>query len=164
MRILAKILALSVVAGFAASAYAAPMGGGGMGGGGMGGGRMGGGAGGGVILPEGGAGGGMRSGGGFSGQAPTGGSARGGFAGSTQSAPRTSSAQPGQMGSRFNGSVAGNGDDWRRHHHHRGFFPGPVFGFGYDYTPDVNQCWVLRRVYNARGAFIGWRHVDVCSG
>ena len=167
MRTLAKILALSIFAGFAASAYAAPMGGGG----GMGGD--------GTILPRGGAGGGSfgghasgHVGGSFSGGASGGlaarpGGATGNFA--TRSQLATGSTNSG-TGATFNGRTSngfGGGDDWRRRHHHRGFFPGPVFGFGYgdnDYEPDVNQCWVLRRVYNARGLFVGWRHVDICAG
>ena len=157
MRTLAKILALSIGAmALVAPAFAAPMGGGG---------------GGGAILPQGGVGG--HAGGSFS----AGGSVSGGFAArpggapahftnrSVMSAGSTFSGQTGVTGQRF-----GEGDDWRRHHH-RHFFPGAVYGFGYGFSggdyydePDVNQCWVYRRIYNARGMFIGWRHVDICTG
>jgi hypothetical protein len=152
MRTLAKILAFSVAAAFAAPALAAPMGGGGGGGGGS-------------IWPQGGAGGGMK-GGGFA-HAPAGVAARPRAGGSTFA---RSSGSPGIVAGQTTGSreFGGGGDDWRRrhHHHHHGFFPGPVFGFGYDYDnePDINQCWVPRRVYNARGVFIGWRRVDICAG
>ena len=106
----------------------------------------------------------MKSGRGFSGSArPAAGA--GGFAAGAQSVAARQLRSDGTAGS--TAASPATAMSWRRHHHHRGFFPGPVFGFGYndyDDEPDVNQCWVLRRVYNARGLFVGWRHVDICAG
>ena len=155
MRRLAKILALACVPAFAVTAYAGQPGGGGGngmgGGGGMGANGAGGAAmsgGGGAILPP--------VGGGFSGRATV---------GHIAAVPPAS----GQTSGISSGRMSGHDDwDWRRHHHH-GVFPGPVIGSGYDYgdvynQPDVNQCWVYRKIYNARGQFVGWRHVDICAG
>ena len=157
MRTIAKVMALSIAAAaLAAPAWAAPMGGGGMGGGGMGGG-------GGAILPQGG-------GGSAGGHMAVGGHAAvgGGFVGRSNTAPGSTFAQQ-RQGGFASGQTAG-GNDWRRHRHH-GYYPGAVYGYDYGYyggdvygEPDVNQCWVYRKMYNARGQFIGWRHVDVCAG
>jgi len=159
MRTLAKILALSIGAmALVAPASAAPMGGGGGGGGG------------GAILPQGGVGG--HAGGSFS----AGGGVSGGLAARPGGTPGHFTARSGMgAGSTFSGQTGvtgqrfGEGDDWRRRHRHS--FPGAVYGlgnglYGGDYydEPDVNQCWVYRRIYNARGMFIGWRHVDICTG
>ena len=60
----------------------------------------------------------------------------------------------------------------RHHHHHR--WGGGVFLPGYcdnyydnycnnGYTYDQDDCWVLRRVYNKYGKFVGWRRVYICA-
>lgn len=149
MRTIARALVLSLAAAFAASAScAAPMGGGGARGGG------------GVILPG---GGGGASGGG----APNG--ATGGkssFAAPRQGSARSGVAQSGQTGFADRGGLA-DGAHWRHHH---GYWPGAVYGYGYNYggdyenEPDINQCLVYRKIYNARGLFVGWRQVNVCTG
>jgi len=145
MRTIAKVLVLSLATALAAPAYAAPAGGG-MGGGG-----------GGAILSSGG-GGGARGGGGAVGGG-------GGFAARAQTGSRSGFSPQGQT----SGFANGGQGDWRHHH---GYWPGAAYGYGYGYDygddyydePDVNQCLVYRKVYNARGLFVGWRQVNVCSG
>ncbi len=92
-------------------------------------------------------------------------SSTGGGVTAPQGGPRVNFKQPGQSGKWIAGQSGGQ-YDWRRHHRH---LPGPVYGYsyfnnGYSTEPDVNQCWVYKKVYNSRGQFIGWRHVDVCAG
>ena len=92
-----------------------------------------------------------------------------GFAARPETSSRGAVTQPGQTdGYATDGRFASGGhDDWRPHHAYR---PGAVYGFGYDYgdgyynSPDVNQCFVYRKAYNARGVFVGWRRVNVCAG
>jgi hypothetical protein len=93
----------------------------------------------------------------------------GGLAGRSDATPGSTFAQQ-RQGGFASGQTAG-GNDWWRHHRHHGYYPGAVYGYDYGYyggdvygEPDVNQCWVYHKMYNARGQFIGWRHVDVCAG
>jgi hypothetical protein len=150
MRAIVKVLILSLIAAaFAAPASAASMRGGG------------GGAGAPLWVP--GAVGGPGGPGGAVGGPQT--SSTGGGLTAPQGGPRVNFTQPGQPGKWVAGQSGGQ-DDWRRYHHHR---PGPVYGYsyftnGYSPGPDINQCWVYKKIYNSRGQFIGWRHVDICTG
>ena len=64
---------------------------------------------------------------------------------------------------------------WKQHHGHRHYGGGPggpgivtgtcddaYYDCGY-YYPDNGDCWVLRRIYNRHGKFVGWRRVYVCQ-
>jgi hypothetical protein len=97
--------------------------------------------------------------------APKGGRGGNGMAAPPQTSWRWAGAQPGQSGGFATGGRFANGgnDNWR---HRQRYWPGAVYGFGYDdyNEPDVNQCVVCRKPYNARGVFVGWRQVNLCAG
>lgn len=149
MRTLGKVLIVSLATVFAAPAFAAPKGGGGGGGG------------------DGGSRGVMSGGGGGCGVIPC----SGGGSGAPQTGSRWVGAPPAQTGGFATGSRSANGgNDWRRRRH---YWPHAVYGFGYNYGGDgyddynelgVDQCVVSRKVYNARGLFVGWRKVNLCAG
>jgi hypothetical protein len=171
MRASVKTLILSLTAAaLAAPVSAASMGGGSGGKSGAGSPAMNSGSGGvpSIWVPDSGpqGGGGFVGGGESVGGHVTGGGPHTGLTGGAltapQGAPRVTFGQPGK----WVAGQSGGQDDWRRHHHHR---PGPVYGYsyfnnGYSPGPDFNQCWVYKKIYNSRGQFIGWRHVDICTG
>jgi hypothetical protein len=149
MRTIAKVLALSI----AAAALAGPVSAASMHGSAVGG----------AILPP-------AGGGSVGGSAAVGGNAGSrGFTGGSNASRGSTFAQQRRTGP-ISGQTAG-ATDWRRHHCRHGYYPGSIYGYDdgiyggatYD-DPNFNQCSVYRKIYNARGQFIGWRQVDVCAG